>query len=316
MKLARRYEKVGAESESEGPGFRLESYAPQFAIAIGGLFLTVRIFSVSGQQLETALGILSAAGPLSVAIGTILSLLRVVWIFVSLGLVFAIVTYKSTLFVWPLLVGYFLLPAPLDVMLGIIPFRDTNIYLLDLNIGDIVLPVILAIPILLFIYRSVEWQGRFGGRIAHYIGAAALAISTITVVLVASSERPWLPAVRVDVSGFRENEVFVGYIIGSDESFITLLNHEPRRIVELRRSEVLERTPCRVEGTPRSLGSLVQGIPIVSRAFSPNIVASEPPCSFASVRESELVPIEPSDQKVAEQPNSGFGRTATGTTEQ
>ena len=211
-------------------------------IATGAVVVlfVIRLFGMTNGSITTTLGLLSSAGPVEVAFGTLVALFPAVLYVVSLVV---IVTFLDVIR------GATRRPAWLEYGLWILVF--------DLLYLTVSFWIVLALVVLVFSLpawlrdRSAKKRGVEPPR-DHIFSDTAVIISTVLSLLV-SSDDPWTPA---EVVRAQNQEAVVAYVVDAAEGWTTLMLEEDRALVRVPTEDILKREVCVLpeEASSRTVG--------------------------------------------------------------
>jgi hypothetical protein len=208
-------------------------------IVLTALFLGIvfaKLFVVSHGNLQTALGLLSAAGTLEVMFGTLLVLTPIL----PFALISIVPYYYATTRVWTPWV--YVCVAIGAVFLFITAPK-----------AIVVLGLVTAlVNTAIFIVGSRRWADRSLPRIAR-----ALPFFAATVLLVASViiDTMWLPTEHIELDS---GEHQVGYVLGVEDDSLVVLTEDNRLIDRVNLADVTSRQVCERAELDRELQPLLR----------------------------------------------------------
>jgi hypothetical protein len=203
------------------------AHLPLIATGLISIFVFARLFVIAHGNVQTARAMLSAAGTVEVALGTLLTALPVA------GLA--------------LLMGGALYARSSEV--GIQMFLAIGALLLGVLLAALTIPSLAVISFI--VGAAVVVVGRptasAVGRVrppSHFLILAYMAL--VGLYLLASDE-PWLPAEKIAVDG---RPAFVGYVLATENDSVVVLTREGRLVERFGVEDVASRHICRPPGWP------------------------------------------------------------------
>jgi hypothetical protein len=218
--------------------------------ALGALasaaLIAARLLAISRYDPTTAATILQTAGTTTVLLGTALSLLPFVVVFVTCAIALA-VCIDQTLFGSQLRIG-------------------PEILILAVGVSIMLLPALLCIPVLLFVVfaAAIGWRirrrnGAFsfrsvvaGSRVLR-VEVAVLAVCFVLTPVVLP--QPWLPNEEVRL---KDNSVLVGYVLGDLQGRVAVMSDRDRKIFLVDPADISDREFC---AGPAQLGGRLSSAP-------------------------------------------------------
>jgi hypothetical protein len=231
------------------------------------LLAATRLLIVSNYNLNTALGILSSSGYVNTLLGTVIPLVPVIMPYLALLLLLlnriiaSLLAFLAAILISPSAV-------PRSEVLSIAR-HDWQVVMMSITGWQKALIIVLAI--ISAVLLAIELVGpNPGPAIGAVLAVAVIALLPLIVELypvpgtskfyesfyVKLISQPWLPAETITLTPHR---VVVGYALGSDGTWLEVLQADNRTIAYYRTSQISDRFICQIGqiATARPLITLI-----------------------------------------------------------
>lgn len=262
------------------------------------LLAATRLLIVSNYNLNTALGILSSSGYVNTLLGTVIPLVPVIMPYLALLLLLLNRVIASLLaFLAAILISPSAVPRS-----EVLSIARHDWQVIMMSITGWRATVIILVAIISAVLLAIELVGPNPERaIGTVLAVAVIALLPLIVELypvpgtskfyesfyVKLISQPWLPAETITLTTRR---VVVGYALGSDGTWLEVLQADNRTIVYYRTSQISDRFICQIGqiATARPLITLIS-----AQAETPECGHSTPPKAPPSVPPPKAPPSVP-----------------------
>lgn len=211
----------------DDPLFDYAKVNPALAIAASIAAIAAgQVIFVARADIPTALAIVEAQDLPSIVLGTVTSFTP-------------LIALLTAFYTWPIAASLYEKKRRTMLL--------TGLALLATIVAVMAAPMAILIPsaALWIAYRPVTrwWYRRRGLEVRFLPESASGALLTVLVFTIASrsiTADAWLPRERITT----DTQTLVGYVLGTEGNWTTILNHQPRYITLLQQSDIRRRVIC------------------------------------------------------------------------